>query len=139
MGRVNVVRVILGGLLAGLVINVSETILNLFVVAQAMEDALKARNLPPLGGSAIGAFVGFAFLLGIATVWVYAAIRPRYGAGPKTATTAGLIVWVLAYAYGAVGLVLMGFFPAKVTTIATLWGLPEIILAAIAGASIYTE
>jgi hypothetical protein len=33
----------------------------------------------------------------------------------------------------------MGFLPATATTLATLWGLPEIIVAAIAGAWIYTE
>ena len=45
MGNINVGRVILGGLLAGLVINIGESVLNLFVVAQGMDQALKARNL----------------------------------------------------------------------------------------------
>ena len=53
MGRINVGRVVLGGLLAGLVINISETVLNLLVVAQAMEESLRARNLPALGGGPI--------------------------------------------------------------------------------------
>ena len=30
------------------------------------------------------------FILGILTVWVYAAIRPRFGPGPRTALTAAL-------------------------------------------------
>ena len=33
------------------------------------------------------------------TVWLYAAIRPRFGPGPKTAICAGLIVWGLSYLY----------------------------------------
>ena len=139
MGKINMGGVILGGLLAGLVINIGETVLNLVVVAQAMEDALRDRNLPPLGVSPIIGFVVFSFLVGIVTVWLYAAIRPRFGAGPKTAAIAGLVVWFFAYLYGSVAMVLMGLFPAKVMTVATLWGLPEIVIAAILGAWVYKE
>jgi len=42
--------------------------------------------------------VVFAIAWGIATVWFYAAIRPRYGAGPKTAVIAALGVWLLSVA-----------------------------------------
>ncbi len=97
MSRINVGRVILGGLLAGLVVNVSETILNVVVVASSMEAALHERNLPPLGIQPIIGFVVMAFLLGIATVWLYAAIRPRFGAGAGTAVIAGVAVWFFAY------------------------------------------
>jgi hypothetical protein len=100
---------------------------------------LQARNLPPVGGGAIAGFVILAFLLGIATVWLYAAIRPRFGAGVGTAVCAGAFVWFFAYLYGGVALGLMGLFSAKLVTITTLWGLAEIILAAIAGAWLYHE
>jgi hypothetical protein len=137
--RINLGRVVLGGLLAGVVINLGETVLNLVVVAQEMEDSLQARNLPPVGGGAIAGFVILAFLLGIATVWLYAAIRPRFGAGVGTAVCAGAFVWFFAYLYGGVALGLIGLFSAKLVTITTLWGLAEIILAAIAGAWLYHE
>jgi hypothetical protein len=32
----------------------------------------------------------------IANVWIYAAIRPRFGPGPKTAAYAGIVSWVIA-------------------------------------------
>jgi hypothetical protein len=139
VGRINIGRVVLGGLLAGVVINLGETVLNLVVVAQEMEDSLRARNLPPVGGGAIAGFVILAFLLGIATVWLYAAIRPRFGAGVGTAACAGAVVWFFAYLYGGVALALMGLYSAKLMTITTLWGLAEIILASIAGAWLYHE
>jgi len=135
----NVGRVILAGLLAGLVINIGETVLNTVVAGPAMEEALRARNLPPVGGGAIGGFVFFAFVLGIMTVWLYAAIRPRFGAGPKTAICAGLVVWYFAYFYRSSTMVLMGFFPLKITVLGLVWGLVEIVLASIAGAWAYTE
>jgi hypothetical protein len=139
MSRINVVRVILGGLLAGLVVNISETILNVVVVASSMEAALHERNLPTLGIQPIIGFVVMAFLLGIATVWLYAAIRPRFGAGPGTAVIAGVAVWFFAYLYSGVGTTLMSFLPAGLMTLTLAWGLVEIVLGALAGAWVYRE
>jgi hypothetical protein len=78
-------RVLVGGLATGLVINVGETILNVPLAGAETEQALAARNLPPIGGGAIAYFVVLCFLLGILIVWIYAAVRPRLGPGPKTA------------------------------------------------------
>lgn len=139
MGTINVGRVILGGLLAGLVINISETVLNLVVVAQEMEDALKALGLPPLGMGPIMGFVISTFFVGIALVWLYAAIRPRFGPGVGTAVIAGIALWLFAYVYAAFAMGLMGLFPAKVMVITTIWGLPEVVIASIAGAWLYKE
>src|SRR3954447_21498164 len=112
MGQINFGRVVLGGLLAGLVINVGETILNLFVVATPMEAALQARNLPAVGGSAIAVFVLLCFALGVSIVWLYAAIAPRFGAGPRTAICAALVTWWFAFAFPQIGNVTIGFVPA---------------------------
>src|SRR6476469_3053095 len=139
MGQMNVGRVVAGGLLAGLVINISETILNLFVVAAPMEEALKARNLPAIGGGAIGIFVLLCFGLGVSLVWLYAAIRPRYGAGPRTAICAAAAVWWFAFVFPQIGNVVMGFFPAGVATLATVWGLAEVVIAALVGARVYQQ
>jgi hypothetical protein len=139
VGRINISRVILGGLLTGLVVNIGETILNVVVVADDMNAALTARNLPVVGAGPIIGFVVFAFLLGIATIWLYAAIRPRFGAGVGTAVIAGLAVWFLAYLYGGVGLVLMGFFPGGLAAFTLAWGAVEIVIGAIAGAWAYRE
>jgi hypothetical protein len=49
MGKTNLTRVLLGGLLAGLVINIGETNLDMVVLGADMEAALVARNLPPVG------------------------------------------------------------------------------------------
>lgn len=139
MGQINWARVIMGGLLAGLVMNISETILNVPIVGPQMEAQLKAMNLPPIGGSAIGVFVLVTFLAGIVTVWLYAAIRPRYGAGPKTAACAGLAVWALYYFFPGLGFNAMGIFPTGLIIIGFIWSLVEMVIAAIAGAWLYQE
>ena len=139
MGKINLGRVILGGLLAGLVINISEAILNTVVIGAQLEELLKARNLPAIGNSTIAVFVFLGFLLGIVTIWLYAAIRPRYGAGPGAAIMAALIVFFLAYIYPTAGLVVMGFMSSGMMLVIVGWGLVEIIIASIAGAWVYQE
>ena len=139
MAGINMKGVIGGGLLAGLVINISETILNVPVMGAQMEASLAERNLPAVGGGAIGVFVLGSFIIGIVLVWLYAAIRPRLGPGPKTAVTAGVLVWFLAYLWPQVGLTAMGFMPANLVVFSVVWGLVEVILAALVGGRIYKE
>ena len=139
MTGINMGRVLIGGVVAGLVINVGEYVLNMFVLKAEMEAALSRMNLPVVGGSQIGTFVTLAFALGIATVWLYAAIRPRFGAGASTAMCAGSTVWFLAYVYPSVGMMVMGMFPMSSTMIALGWGLAEVLAGSVAGAWLYKE
>jgi uncharacterized integral membrane protein len=139
MTGINVARVLTGGFVAGLVINIGESILNAWLLAPELQAALARLNLPPVGGNAIATFVVMAFALGIAIVWLYAAIRPRYGAGMQTALCAGAAAWFFSYAYPSIGFLAMGFFPTRLTLIGLGWGLVEVLLAAVAGAWLYRE
>ena len=139
MRGINTTRVVIGGIVAGLVINVSEFILNMVVLGADLNAAMSRLNLPPVGGQAIPVFVVLGFALGIATVWLYAAIRPRYGAGPKTALYAGAAVWFFAYLYSGVGMMVMGVFPGRLMAVGMIWGLGEVLLASVAGAFLYAE
>jgi hypothetical protein len=139
MRGINAGRVLIGGIVAGVVLNVSEFILNMVIMGADMNAAMTRLNLPPVTGPAIGVFVVLGFVLGVATIWLYAAIRPRYGPGPKTALCAGAAVWFFAYLYGAIGLTVMGLFPSGMMAIGTVWGLGEILVAAMLGAFLYKE
>ena len=139
MGKINTQRVVIGGLLAGLIINISEFILNMMVIGEDMNAAMARLNLPPVGGNAIIVFVAFGFIVGILTVWLYAAIRPRFGAGPKTALIAAAFVWFMAYFYGSIGMGVMGIFPSQLLAIGMVWGLVELLIAGVAGAYLYQE
>lgn len=140
MGQINWSRVVLGGLVAGLVMNISEFIMTVPVVlGTQMQAELTQRNLPRMGGGTIAFYVVMAFILGILTVWLYAAIRPRYGPGPKTAVRAGLTVWFLAFLRSRLGLVALGVFSSQLMVFAAVWGLVEMILASLAGAWLYQE
>ena len=139
MAKINMGRVILGGLVAGLVLNIGEFILNEPILGDRLTAAMTTLNREAIGGSAIAIFMVAAFLLGIAMIWTYAAIRPRLGAGPRTAVCAGLLVWFFSYLYPAAGFMAMDLFPANLLLIGVVWGSVELPIAAVAGAWLYQE
>ena len=140
MGTINMTRVLLGGLAAGVIINISEGILNGVVLAQQWKEHMTKFNLP--GEFSVNQSCWFSilgFVIGILTVWLYAAIRPRYGAGPKTAMWAGSFVWMLGYALAMAYPTIVGLLPADLTVISPIWGLVEILVASVLGAKVYKE
>ena len=139
MSQINVVGVLKGGVAAGLVMNVSEVILNVPIAGAQMDQEFAARNLPPVSGNQIAVFVALTFLLGIATVWLYAAIRPRFGAGPKTAICAGLLVWALSYLYMAITMGVLGINSMGIVVLGIVWTALEMIVASAVGGYLYTE
>lgn len=138
MGKINLGRVILGGLLTGLIVNISEFVLNTYVIGAEMEAAMKALNRP-MDNQMMVWFVVAGFVLGIATVWLYAAIRPRFGAGVKTAVVGAVAVYFLAYLYPSIFFMAMNLFPMKAMVVGLMWGVIEIVVASIAGAWLYSE
>ena len=140
MAHTNRVRVILGGLLAGLVINIVEFITNGVVLRETWGQAMQALGKPAqLSGGAIVIFNIWGFLVGIATVWLYAAIRPRYGAGLKTAIRAGLVTWAVAVFLPNLGNYPLGLFPTRLLVISSTVALVEIVGATLVGAWLYKE
>jgi uncharacterized membrane protein len=79
-------------------------------------------------------------IYGIFMVWLYAAIRPRYGAGLKTAVCAGLAVWAAGDLLPNAGFMwAAGLFPTNLTVMTTAAGIIELVVAALAGAALYKE
>ena len=140
MAHTNRGRVILGGLLAGVVINLVEFVTNGVILKDAWGQVMQAlQKSPGPSGSQIVMFNVWGFLVGISAVWLYAAIRPRYGRGAGTAVRAGVAVWVLAYFLANLMLGSLGVFPARLLVITGIVGLAEVVIATVAGASIYKE
>lgn len=139
MGKINMGRVIVGGLLAGLVINLGEFVLNGYILEKDWESAMRSLGKEPIGMQAVAVFLALGFLLGITAVWIYAAVRPRLGAGPKTAICIGLIVWVLTSLFTTLGQLPTGIFPNRLLIIPLVWGLVELPLGTVAGAWLYRE
>ncbi len=139
MGKINMQRVLLGGLLAGLVLNVVDFVLYGVLWKDDLAAAMAALNKPPISDSAIPLFILLDFLFGIVMVWTYAAIRPRFGPGPRTAVYAGLLVWVVAGLLHFIGESPMGIMPQKLMLMGTLVFLVMAPLATAVGAKFYQE
>lgn len=138
MGRINFTRVILGGLLAGILINISEYLRYDVILRGEFESGMRAlgKGLPE-GGAVTAIWTLWGFSLGIAAVWLYAAIRPRYGAGAGTAVRAGIAVWFFTSLLAIIAMRAMGLF--RISVVALVWTLLECIVATVAGAWLYRE
>ena len=139
MGKINLKGVIIGGLVAGVVLNVFDYVLFGVVLRNDMAAAMQALNQPPMADSVIPWYVFLDFLFGIFLVWVYAAIRPRYGAGPATAVKAGLIAWVAFNVFHALFEWPAAMMPHNMMVTVALVALVKQPLAAVVGAKLYTE
>ena len=139
MSNINTGRVVLGGLVAGLVLNIGEVLLNEFVLGAQMKEWLAMHKFQEPSGSFVALAVGLTFVMGIVMVLGYACIRTRLGPGVKTAIIAGLFAWFGVYFYsGIINGVIFGI-PMGEMAMVVGWGLVEYALAAIAGAALYKE
>lgn len=139
MGKINMTRVILGGLLAGLVINIGEAVLNMVIFKNEWVAVLAKFKEGPLDFSSYGWYILMFFVLGIAMIWLYGVMRPKFGAGPKTAIITGLTVWFLLWVLGFGSAAVQGLFGSKMVLITLIWGFFEVPIAALVGAWLYKE
>jgi hypothetical protein len=137
MEKMNWSRVILCGVLTGVVWTVLSAISTWYVGADFNSAVPGNKIFAP--GAGLAAFLLAVNLAGgIWTIWLYAAIRPRYGAGAKTAAVAGFSWWVVSSladaTWGSFRLV-----PIKALLPLSAVSLPEMIVAALIGAWLYKE
>ncbi|MFL5550358.1 MAG: hypothetical protein ACJ77Q_07715, partial [Gemmatimonadaceae bacterium] len=74
----------------------------------------------------------------LALIWTYAAVRPRFGPGLRTASFVALLFWLLALIFTA-GFRQMGMMSPGLWWMFAFVGLVNFLLAAWAGARIYSE
>jgi hypothetical protein len=140
MSGINNAKVIVGGLVAGVVVNAINFVVNGLMLGPQWQAATVARGVDPavIENSMLAGWITSGFLLGIAIVWIYAAIRPRFGPGPSTAACAGLVAWAISHvAYFS--LAFTGMYPTGVVVMSTVGGLVSYLAAAYVGGRLYTE
>jgi xanthosine utilization system XapX-like protein len=81
-----------------------------------------------------------SFLTGILVIWLYAAIRPRYGAGPGTAALAGVAGGLLMGVFPDIAWgLLLRLIPARVWVADAVFSLVVMVIATLLGAWVYKE
>lgn len=137
MGRINWRRVLLCGSVAGVVWTLLSSVVTVLVGHDFAAAVPGNRLAAPSGG-----LVTFLFLVnlleGIWAMWLYAAIRPRYGAGLKTAVVAGMSWWAISSLIDATW-GSFGFVPVQALWPAMAASCPAILIAALAGAWLHKE
>ena len=139
MNKINMGRVLLGGLVAGLVISISNFLINRVLLRDAMNAEFSRLHVAEPSSDFIAKAVVLTFILGIAIVYLYAAIRPRFGAGVKTAICAGLIAWFFVFLYTSMLLGMALMMPVDLIAKRTVLGLIVYPIGAVAGAWLYQE
>ena len=140
MGKINVGRMILGGIVAGIALNLIDFWVDGVLLAKMWANQLATWGRPPFGGSQVAWFMGFGMILGLVTIWIYVAIRPRFGPGVKTAIYAGVAAWILSTLLPNFALMwVTHFFSGHLTAYTSLGALFEIVIGAICGAAVYRE
>jgi hypothetical protein len=140
MGKTNWMRVFLGGLLAGVVFIILGIAAWVMYLGKLYVPAMEALGHPisMSAGGYVFAIVS-ALVAGILAVWLYSAIRPRYGAGAKTAVCAGLFFWALGSLFPSISLGSMGLFSGSLLVTDSLTSLVASVVGTLLGAWYYKE
>ena len=141
MAGINYGRVVLGGLVAGVVANACDFVSNTYLLAEDMQRMAQRLNLDQamMNSSSVAiTWTVVDFIYALLIVWTYAAIRPRFGPGPGTAVKAGLVICaaVSAIIFGFVG---MGIFTPDTYIKSLGLSVVSTVLASLAGGYMYKE
>lgn len=139
---INKAKVATAGLAAGLVMGIIDVLMMKFVTGSQMTtdmNAFKAglgdeMNVPYAWVSTIV----MDLIMGVLLVWLYAAIRPRFGAGPRTAVYAGLFMWIVG-TFFTVGFAMMGMMSWGLWCTYSLIWLVTLQIVTHIGGRLYTE
>ena len=137
MRIINWSRIFLCGLVTGIVWTVLSAISAWFLGADFNAAVGGNRILAP-SLDLVAVLLALNLAGGIWAMWLYAAIRPRYGAGARTAVVTGLSWWVVGTLADATW-ASFGLVPVKSFLPLSAAALPEMIAAATFGAWLYRE
>ncbi len=78
VSKMNVARILAGGAVAGLIMNVGEAALHAGVLGSDAEQLYKTLNVPPPSPATnLPVLIGATFLIGFVAIWLYAAAAFR--------------------------------------------------------------
>jgi hypothetical protein len=141
MAQMNKVRIIAGGLAAGVVMNVIDFLANGLWLGsrwQAQAELIRPGMAQQAERMSTAGWVTVDLLAGIIVVWLYAAIRPRFGPGPRTALCAGFVLWLITRLIFA-SYVFNGFYTWRLIAASSAGSLVAALLGALLGGMLYKE
>ena len=141
---INTKRIVIAGLVAGLVMNICDWVLNGMITADRMTAELNAFKpgmgdaMAQMDSKTITGFVIMDFVLGMLIAYTYAAMRPRFGAGPKTSIIVALVLWIFAGII-SVNYLIMGIMSQGLWWTVAIGYLVCLLLASLVAGALYKE
>jgi len=140
MGKINIGRVVIGGVVAGIVMDLLGYLVDGLMLAEKWSDDMILLGKSEFSTTQLIEFNLLGIVSGLVAIWIYAGIRPRFGSGLMTAIYAGVAVWILGVLLpNASFMYVTGLFSRYLTLYTTLGGLVEVVVGTIAGAALYQE
>ena len=139
---INAARVVLGGSAAGAILFVITGVVNGIILDEELANWIQEMGSlihPPARSISMGLWALMSLIHGVGGVWIYAGIRPRFGAGPRTALLAGLVLWVVSKLAMALDLFAIGMLPSGILAGQLIGSFVAILLGVFAGARLYKE
>jgi hypothetical protein len=141
MAAISVKRLLLAGAVAGVVMNVIDFVANYLTGASLYRDLMSVNptlweNVNRPGRQPFYYLIDF--ILAFVIVWLYAAMRPRFGAGPATALRAAAVLWLFGAAQWYL-FVLMGLLSHATFGIGSLVSAVNFAATALVGGKLYRE
>ena len=135
---INSGKVVVGGLVAGVVANALDYVFQGIVMKRDFEVMQQRLNLDPAAANNPVPWIVIDFILGFLVVITYVGFRTRWGPGPKTAIYAGLVIF-LGICATMFGLTSIGIFSTDTYMKSAALSLVAVTSASLAGAKIYKE
>ena len=139
---INTSKVVVGGLAAGVMGNIVGYVGFGMLLAPRFE-AEAVAVAPTLAGrgmttGAVVTNIVSTFVIGLLLVWLYAAIRPRFGPGSRTAIFAAMVVWLCGFLFH-MDMLILGMVSQQTYALASLVALVQLIASAWVGGMLYKE
>jgi len=140
MGKINIGRWIVCGAIAGIVVDLLGTLIDGWMLGARWAAGMRELGHPPFTATQSLWVNVVGLLVGLAAIWIYVGIRPRFGAGPRTAVYAALAVWVVGYLAPDAGfMVIPHLFSHHLAVYTTLGAMVEVVAGTLVGAGLYKE
>ncbi len=139
MTKLNVRRVILGGLAAGLTYNVINWLGHGVIFKATSSEAMAELEMAsPSAGQTVQLWMIW-LMYGMTLAWVYAAIRPRFGPRLGTAIRAAIVVWIVGIVVPALPMAVLGFASMQMVLVDFLVGFVGLAVGGALAGYLYKE
>jgi hypothetical protein len=141
MNKINWVRLIVGGLIAALILFMTDGYFHERVVSADWKLVYQGLGVgePHHDGPGLLYFAVFELGRGFLSIYLYALMRSCCGPGPKTAALAGVVAWIAFSVTGPAQFIPLGFYSHALWLKVGAFQLITSIAAAVLGAFFYRD